>query len=113
MPAVPAPGLVVVEAEFVLRRLERILDGPALPLDGDQRPDRGPSRAPGGEVGAFAVGEAAPDQQAACPDTGCAVPVLVCVQVGQLEVGPIGEPRSLRALARGQAPPGSGLETLR
>ena len=61
VPAVPRPGLVVVEAELVLRRLERVLDGPAPALDGGQRLDRGPGRAPGGEVGALAIGGVAPD----------------------------------------------------
>ena len=54
VPAVPRAGLVVVEAELVLGGLEAVLDRPALPLDLDQGLDRGPDRAPGGEVGAFA-----------------------------------------------------------
>ena len=33
MPAVPGTGLVVVEAQFGLGRLEAVLDGPALALD--------------------------------------------------------------------------------
>src|SRR3954469_11608351 len=101
------------EAKLILGCLERVLDGPALPFDGGQRLDRGPGRAPGGEVGTLAVGEAAPDQQATGPGAGRAGPVLGRVQVSQLEVGPIEEPRPFRALARGQALPGRGLETLR
>ena len=37
----PRAALVVVEAEFVLRGLERILDGAALPLDRNQPLDGG------------------------------------------------------------------------
>ena len=74
MPAVPRAGLVVVEAELVLRRLEPVLDGPALAFDRGQRPDRGPGRAPGGEVGILAIGGIASDQQTACPDAGRAGP---------------------------------------
>src|SRR3954451_2170044 len=112
MPAMPRAGLIVVEAELILRRLEGILNGPALPFDGNQGLGRGPGGAPGGEVGTLAIAEVTPDQQAARPDARRAIPVLVRVQVSQLEVGPIGEPRPLRALARGQTLPGRGLETL-
>ena len=70
VPAVPGAGLVVVEAELVLRGLEAVLDGPAVPLDLDQRLDRRPGRAPGGEVGQLAVGDVAADQQAPRPKAG-------------------------------------------
>ena len=39
VPTVPGAGLVVVEAEFILRRLETILNCPAMALDFDQRFD--------------------------------------------------------------------------
>src|SRR3954464_7894111 len=100
------------EAKLILGCLERVLDGPALPFDGNQGLDRGPGRAPGGEVGTLAIAEAASDQQAACPAPRCAATVFRRVEVSQFEVGPVIEARPLGALARGQALPGSGLETL-
>ena len=39
VPAVPGAGLVVVEAQFILRGLEAVLDCPAMALDFDQRFD--------------------------------------------------------------------------
>ena len=36
VPAVPGPGFVMVESEFVFGGLESILDGPAMTLDLDQ-----------------------------------------------------------------------------
>ena len=59
VPAVPGAGLVVGEPELRLGGLERVLDGPAPALHGDQRRDPGPGRAPGREVGPLAVGQAA------------------------------------------------------
>ncbi|SDE65910.1 hypothetical protein SAMN04487779_10902, partial [Belnapia rosea] len=112
-PAMPRAGLIVIEAELILRRLESILDGSALPFDGNQGLGRGPGGAPGGEVGTLAIAEVAPDHQAACPDACCAIPVLVRVQVSQFKPGPVGKPRPLRALACRQTLPGRGLETLR
>ena len=50
VPAVPAAGLVVLEPELGLGGLERVLDRPAPALDTDQHLERGPARAPGGEV---------------------------------------------------------------
>ena len=35
MPAMPGPGLVVVEPELSLGGLEAVLDGPAMPFDLD------------------------------------------------------------------------------
>src|SRR5947209_4077414 len=70
---------------------------------GDQRFDAGSSWAPRAEERVFAVGDAAPDQQAARPNAVGAV--FLCLDVGQLEIGPIEEPRAFRALARGEALP--------
>ena len=39
VPAVPGTGLVMVEAEFGFGRLEGVLNGPAVPLDGDESLD--------------------------------------------------------------------------
>src|SRR3954462_8826332 len=58
-----------------------------------------PGRAPGREEGELAVGDGAPDQQAARPQAGKAVVVLGGLEVGQLQVGPAVEPRALGALA--------------
>ena len=54
VPAMPGAALVVIEAELVFRRLERVLDRPALAFDGGQGLDRGSGRAPSGEVRALA-----------------------------------------------------------
>ncbi len=59
VPAVPGTGLVVIELEFGLCGLERVLNAPAPPLDGDQGRDRCAGRAPRREVGPFAVAQAA------------------------------------------------------
>ena len=67
VPSMPRAGLVVIEAKFVLRGLEAILDRPAVSLDLDQRLDAGPSRAPGGEEGQGAIGDVAADQEASGP----------------------------------------------
>src|ERR1700756_1303608 len=69
VPAMPGSGLVMIEAEFGLRRLKGILDRPAMSLDGDQGLDRGSGRAPGREIRQIAVRDSAPDQQAAGPQT--------------------------------------------
>jgi hypothetical protein len=37
MPAMPGSALVVIEAEFVFRGLETVLDRPPMAFDGDQR----------------------------------------------------------------------------
>ena len=70
VPAMPGAGLVVVETELGLGGLEGVLDRPALPFDSDQRLDPGAGRAPGGEEGELAIGEAAADQKAPRPQAG-------------------------------------------
>src|ERR1019366_203672 len=47
MPAMPGAGLVMVEPQFVLGRLETILDRPAMTLDHDQGFDASSNRTPG------------------------------------------------------------------
>lgn len=85
MPTVPGAGLIVIEAEFAFGGLEAILDRPAPSLDGNQGLEGGLGRAPGGEVGARAVADGAPDQQAAGPQAGAAA-VLLCLKVSQFEI---------------------------
>jgi hypothetical protein len=67
MPAVPGAALVVVEAEFVLGRLETILDRPAVSFDLDQGLDACSVGTPGGEEGHIVIGDVAADQQTPCP----------------------------------------------
>ena len=67
VPSVPGACLVMVEAELVLGGLEAVLDGPAMPFHLDERLDGRPGRAPCLEEGQIAIGDAAPDQQTACP----------------------------------------------
>ena len=67
MPAIPRSGLVMVETEFVLGGLEAIFDGPTVAFDTNQCRNGCSCRTPGGEVGEIAIGDIAPDQQAACP----------------------------------------------
>ena len=50
VPAVPGAGLVMIEAEFVLRSFETFLDPPTRALDPHQRLEQRPLRAPGGEI---------------------------------------------------------------
>ena len=97
VPAVPGAGLVVSEPEFGLGRLERILDAPTSSLDADQGLDRRAGRAPGREVGALAVSQAAPDQEPPRPQAGL---VVGTIEVGQFAVGPVVQPRVLRPVAR-------------
>src|SRR5258708_13367786 len=59
MPAVPGTALVVVEAEFVLGRLETILDRPAVSFDLDQGLDARSVGTPGGEEGHIVIGDVA------------------------------------------------------
>src|SRR6202453_5086969 len=67
MPAVPRAALVVVEAEFVLGRLETILDRPEVSFDLDQGFDACCVGTPGGEEGHIVIGDVAADQHTSCP----------------------------------------------
>ena len=113
VPAVPRAALVVVESELVLGALEAVFDRPTLAFDQDQRLDARAERAPGGEVSALAIGQVAPDQQAAGPGARQRGVKLVCVQVSQLQVGPVMQPCALCAQACRQALPGRGVKTSR
>ena len=103
MPAVPRPGLIVVETQFVLAGLETVFDAPALSFHRDQRLDAGASRAPSGEVGALAISQIASDQQAAGPQPAV---VVAGIEIGQLQIGPIIQPRPFGSFTGGEALPG-------
>ncbi len=106
VPAVPTPGLVVIQAEFVLRRLERVLDRPAPSLDLDQSFQLRAVPTPSREVSQFAIGGMTPDQQTACPQAqaGRGSDVLRII-VSQFQVGPVEQARTLGALTLRQAYP--------
>jgi len=63
----PGARLVVIEAEFVLRRFETVFDRPTTPFDFRQSFDRCSGRRPCREEGEIAIGDFAPDQKAARP----------------------------------------------
>ena len=67
MPAMPRPGLVVIETELVLGGLEAVLDRPTAALNADERVYRSSCRAPCGEVSEISISDIAPDQQTARP----------------------------------------------
>lgn len=81
-----------------------------MAFDGDQRFNRCSRRAPGGEEGEVAVGDAPPDQQAARPQTIICAAELLALEIGQFEIAPIMQPRSFgsgscrQALPVGRAP---------
>jgi hypothetical protein len=94
VPSVPGARLVMVEAEFILGGLEAVLDGPAMPFHPHQRFDRRSGRAPCREEGQIAIGDFAPDQQAARPGANVhrerqalTWPGAIGVIVGTVEVG--------------------------
>ena len=67
MPAMPGAGLVMIEAQFILGRLETILDRPAMSLDRDQGFDARSKRTPGGKESQIPISDVAADQQAPRP----------------------------------------------
>ena len=67
MPAMPGAGLVMVEPQFILGRLETILDRPAMTLDHDQGFDASSNRTPSGEEREVPISDVAADQQAPRP----------------------------------------------
>src|SRR5271163_5183360 len=105
MPAMPGAGFIMVEAEFVLGRLEAFLDPPTCSFHADESVDRRAVRTPGGEIGAFTIGDAASDQQTARPQARRRGVELRGVEIGQRAIGPVVEPLSLGAEARGQTLP--------
>src|SRR3954463_15269172 len=110
MPAMPGPRLVVIEPKLGLRRLERILDRPAMPLNRHQSFDPSSGWAPGREERELAIRDAAPDQKPARPQTGLPFGVRAGIEVGQLAIRPVVQPLAFRAVPRGEALPGALLE---
>jgi hypothetical protein len=106
MPAVPGAGLVVGQAEFGLGGFERILDRPAPALHPHQPVPGRASRAPGREERQIVIREAAPDQQAPRPHAGMLGAEFGGLKIGEFDIGPIRETRSLGAASSRQAPPG-------
>ena len=94
MPAMPGSALVVIEPELVFGGLKTVLDRPAMAFDRDQRFDGCSCRAPGREEGEVTICDATTDQQTACPQTGICVVELAGIEIGQLEIAPIMQPRS-------------------
>lgn len=76
----------MIKAQFVLAGLETVFDVPTLPFDRDQRLNAGASRAPGGEVGALAISQVAPDQQAAGPQPALPAVVFAGIKIGQFQI---------------------------
>src|SRR3954466_7916515 len=110
MPAVPGAGFVMIQPKLGLGHLKAFFDRPAMPLDRNQRLNRGAGGTPGRKVGHLAVTDAAPEQQAAGPEVGVArSPELSRLEISQFEIGPVIQPRSLGAVAGRKAPPGCGL----
>src|SRR4051812_42666357 len=98
MPAMPGPRLVVIEPKLGLRRLERILDRPAMPLNRHPSFDPSSGWAPGREERELAIRDAAPDQKPARPQTGLPFGVLAGIEVGQLAIRPVVQPLAFRTV---------------
>ncbi len=98
VPAMPGSGLVMVEPELVLGGLEAVFDCPSMPLDAEQRLDRGFRRSPCGEIGEIAVGDVTPDQYAACPEAMVFFVEFFRLQTSQLEVAPVMQARTFAAV---------------
>ena len=118
MPAMPGAGLVMVESEFIPGGLEAVLDRPAVAFDQDQSFDARSGRAPNGEERQVAIGDIAADQQPAGPEIAgpqarSVLIIFVRLEVGELELSPVVQPRAPGSLARRQPPPGGGIEALR
>src|SRR4051794_2363362 len=106
VPAVPRPALIVGQPKFRLGGLERVLDGPAPPLDRHQFLDRRARRAPGREIGQAPVRQAAPHQKATRPQALVERGVeRVSLQRSQLQIGPVVQARPLRARPRREPDP--------
>jgi hypothetical protein len=71
---------------------------PSVPLDADQRLDRGSRRAPCGEVGEIAVGDVTSDQHAARPQAIVFFVEFFRLKMGQLEVAPVMQARNFVAV---------------
>ena len=86
MPSVPRAGFIVIEAKLVLRGLEAVLDCPAMSLDKDEGLDVCSRWTPGREEGEIAITDVAANQQATRPQTGSALVIFGCVEVGEFAI---------------------------
>ena len=71
----------------------------------DQGFDRGSRGAPGCKVGKFVIGNVAPDQEAACPQTMVCRIEFIGIKIGEFEVAPVMQARPFRAVSCRQALP--------
>ena len=99
----------MIEPELVLRGLKTILDRPAMPLDRDQRFERCSRWTPSGKEGEIAIGDVATNQQTARPQTFICTVGRFGLEIGQFEITPVMQPRSLGSRSRGQALPAGGV----
>src|SRR3712207_7528382 len=106
----PGAGLVVSKPKLGFGGLERILDRPAPPLDGDEDLNRRAGRAPRREEGELAVGQAAADQKAARPQPSPGGAIVARPEVGQLAIRPLVDALALGAAPRREPLPGALVE---
>lgn len=89
----------MIQAEFVLRRFEAVLDGPAVAFDGDKRRDERASRAPCREERQGAVSDVATDQQATRPDLVFVAAILAGGKIGEFHITPVVQARPFGSAA--------------
>ena len=85
----PGPVFVVVEAEFVLGRLNAVLDCPAVAFNLHERVDPSPGHAPSHEERQFAVHNMSSDQQAASAQPGASFTGIGGLNVCKFDIGPV------------------------
>src|SRR4030088_3251286 len=84
-----------VEPELVFRGLKTVLDRPPMAFDRHQRFDGCSRWTPGGEEGEIAIGDMTTDQQTARPQTLICAVEFFELEIGQFEITPVMQPRSL------------------
>src|SRR5882757_5667839 len=90
VPAMPGPALVVIEPELVFRGFKAVLDRPAVTFDRDQRFERCSRWTPSGKEGEIAIGDMATRVHRLSFVVG-----RFGLKIGQFEITPIVQPRSL------------------
>src|SRR5258705_5778024 len=113
MPSVPGACFIMVEAQFVLGRLEAVLDRPAVALDTDKSFDGGCGWRPCRKESQIAVGNVLPDPKAARPEDGTAVVIVRGFKIGQFQIGPVIEAGALCPFTPRQALPFGGWQLFR
>jgi len=108
----PGPVFVVVEAEFVLGRLNAVLDCPAVAFNLHERVDPSPGHAPSHEERQFAVHNMSSDQQAASAQPGASFTGIGGLNVCKFDIGPVVQSRTFRALTWRQAMLGGCIKIL-